>query len=186
MTAAEYREILHGGGTVQEKSEYRNMCSNDRGRTFENLIMEGCEAYARERRAIINKVYEPYRCIRILQDGKFIGQFTGRAEPDFKGVLRDGRAVAFEAKSTNKSRIQRNALTDEQTEWLETQQTMGALAFVCLQIRGEFFSVPWDVWRDMKTLYGKKFLMPDDMRDFQVRFDGAVKFLDYISGSKLD
>ena len=181
MTAAQYREMMQGGGTAKTKSDYINRCSNDRGRTFENLIMDGCEAYAREGRAIINKVYEPYRCIRILEDGKFIGQFVGRAEPDFKGVLNGGRAVAFEAKSTNKSRIQRNALTDEQMEWLEVQQTMGALAFVCVQIQGQFFSVPWNSWRDMKTIYGKKFLMPGDMKEFRVRFDGGVKFLDYVS-----
>ena len=140
MTAVEYRKMIEGGGNERATEErFRNRCSNDRGRNFENLIMKGCQYYAQSGRAIINKVYEPYRCIKILEDGKFIGQFTGRAEPDFKGVLHNGRSVAFEAKSTSKSRIQRNALTEEQMQWLAAQYSMGALAFVCVEIQGRFF-----------------------------------------------
>lgn len=168
----------------QKKSDYKNRNSNDRGRIFEDAIMEGCRRYATEGRAIVNKVYEPYRCIKILQDGKFVGQFTGRAEPDFKGVLKDGRAIAFEAKSTGKSRIQRNVLTEEQMEWLEAQQTMGALAFVCIQIRNQFFAVPWHIWRDMKSIFNKKFLMPGDIAEYELKFDGAVRFLDYMGGNR--
>lgn len=167
------------GEKPHKEDRYKNMCSNDRGRIFENMLMRACRGYADSGRAVINKVYEPYRCVKVLNGGKFVGQFSGRAEPDFKGVLSGGRAVAFEAKSTSKSRIQRNVLTAEQMEWLEVQQKIGAMAFVCVQIRDEFFSVPWEKWRDMKEIYGKKFLMPDDMREYEVEFDGAVKFLDY-------
>lgn len=49
------------------------------------------------------------------------------------------------------------------------------------KFRGVFFNVPWVYWRDMKETFGKKFLMPDDIPELEVVFDGAVKFLDYVS-----
>lgn len=186
MTVEQYRAMFVDKENAIPKNKYKNTCNNDRGHAFEQLILDGCTYYACDKRAVINKVYEPYRCLRILGDGKFLGQFTGRAEPDFKGVLCGGRAIAFEAKSTNKSRIQRNALTGEQMDWLEQQHQMGALAFVCVQISEEFFSVPWELWRDMKQKFGKKFLMPGDIRDYQVKFDGKLRFLDFITGNRLD
>lgn len=173
------------GGGIDEVS-MTNRCSNDRGRSFENLIMKGCQAYALEGRAVINKVYEPYRCIKKLKSGGFVGQFTGRAEPDFKGVLQGGQAIAFEAKSTKKSRMQHNALTDDQMRWLQIQEDMGAEVFVCIDIAGRFFMLPWKQWRDMKKIYGKKFLMPGDIEEFEVLFDGAVRFLDYAKGDRVD
>lgn len=187
MSAAEYRANIQIGVSDESANvQLRNRVSNDLGRAFENLIMKGCQYYALEGRAVINKVYEPYRCIKKFSGGKFTGQFTGRAEPDFKGVLRGGRAVAFECKSTRKSRIQRNVLTDEQMEWLQTQAKMGALAFVCIDISGRFFSVPWYVWHSMKDIYNKKFLMPGDILEYEVEYDGAVRFLDYVNGCIID
>lgn len=165
---------------------WRNKGNNDRGRTFENLIKKGCQAYESEGRAIINKVYEPYRVMRKLHNGEFVGIFTARAEPDFKGVLSGGKAIAFEAKSTKKSRIQRNVLTDEQMKWLQNQQEMGAAVFVCVDISGRFFMVPWHEWRDMKAIYGKKFLMPGDIEKYEVMYDGCVRFLDYTDGSRIE
>ena len=188
MSAAEYRALLEQYPPQEEKNaaRLRNYANSDRGRIFEHLLMKGCQYYADRRRAVIGKVYEPYRCVKKLDGGRFVGQWTGRAEPDFKGVLRNGQAIAFEAKSTKKSRIQQNALTEEQAEWLNIQDEMGALAFICVQIGDRFFSVPWLVWRDMRSTFGKKFLMPGDIERYEVIYDGAVRFLDYVSGTCLD
>lgn len=191
MSAEEYRNMLtreeNGAENIQDiPQRMRNRVSNDRGRAFENLIVKGCQYYAQRDRAVINKVYEPYRCIKKLEGGKFVGQFTARAEPDFKGVLAGGRAIAFEAKSTQKSRIQQNVLTTEQCTWLEEQLNMGALSFVCIEIQGRFFMLPWPVWRDMRKIYGKKFIMPGDIPEYEVIYDGAVRFLEYTNGGRAD
>ena len=106
--------------------------------------------------AIINKVNEPYIVTKKTTGNKFSGRFTGRAEPDFKGVLYGGRAIAFEAKSTQKSRIQRNAVTDTQMEW--TKRTEGFWSrYICGgKYTDKFYSVPFDV-DDMKTFTAKSF-----------------------------
>lgn len=191
MSAADYRAMISKGDSTEDpgggiEMQYRNRCSNDRGHAFENLIVKGCQYYAQRGRAVINKVYEPYRCAKKLDGGKFLGQFTARAEPDFKGVLKGGRAIAFEAKSTRKNRIQQDVLTKEQRAWLEEQDSMGALAFVCVEISGRFFMVPWKTWRDMKQIYGKRYLTAEDMPGLEVIYDGTVRYLDYTDGDRID
>lgn len=187
MTAAEFQNYINqnnsGGNDIEQIQ--RNRRSNDRGRSFENLLMKGCQYYQNRGTAAINKVYEPYICTKVLQDGKFIGRFLDRAEPDFKGVLDGGRAVAFEAKSTCKSSIQYNVLTQTQRDWLAEQAEMGALAFVAIDIQGRFFSIPYSVWADMKNIFGKKSLAAEDIAEYEVIFDGTVRFLEYESGGWL-
>lgn len=184
MTAAEYRNrIVNENG--DSKTALRNRASNDRGKAFENLLMKGCRYYQNKAAAVINKVYEPYICTKILQSGQFMGRFIDRAEPDFKGVLAGGQAIAFEAKSTQKSRIQYDALTTTQLDWLAQQEDIGAIAFVAVNIQNRFFSIPFGVWERMRDIYGKKYLVPEDIAEYEVIFDGAVRFLEYENGKTL-
>ena len=45
---------------------------------------------------------------------------------------------------------------------------------------------PFDVWDDMKNIYGKKFLMPEDIAGYEVKYDGAVRFLEYEDGTRVE
>lgn len=101
MTVDEYRALIDENRNADGEQILRNKKSAARGRAFESLLMRGCNYYRQKEVAIINKVNEPYIVTR-KNGNKFMGRFTGRAEPDFKGVLRGGRAIAFEAKSTQK------------------------------------------------------------------------------------
>lgn len=185
MTAEEYRALIDENRNADGEQVLRNKKSSARGRAFESLLMRGCNYYRQNGVAIINKVNEPY-IVTKKNGNKFMGRFTGRAEPDFKGVLRGGRAIAFEAKSTQKSRIQRNAVTDTQMEWLREQKKMGAVVFVAVNIQDKFYSIPFDVWDDMKNIYGKKFLMSEDIAGYEVKYDGAVRFLEYEDGTRVE
>lgn len=178
MRIKEYRQLT--GINSASNRTYTAFASNDKGRAFEEDILTACEFYKLQGIAIVNKVNEPYRVVRKLDGGKFIGIHIEHAEPDFKGVLKGGRAVAFEAKYTGKTRIQKNAVTETQEEWLEEQHGMGALSFVCVGIRDRYFSIPWEVWRDMKDIYGKKYLMPADIPEYEVRYLKGVMFLNRI------
>lgn len=186
MTAEEYRGLISWSENTDGEQVLRNKVSAARGRAFESLLMRGCNYYRQNGVAIINKVNEPYIVTKKTNGNKFMGRFTGRAEPDFKGVLRGGRAIAFEAKSTQKSRIQRNAVTDTQMEWLREQQKFGAVTFVAINIQEKFYTIPFDVWDDMKNIYGKKYLMPDDIQGYEVIYDGAVRFLEYEDGTRVE
>lgn len=109
--------------------------------------------------------------------GEFTGRFSKHAQPDFQGTLYGGRSIVFEAKKTTKDRITRNVLTDTQMDVLEKHSRLGALCGVCICIQDDFFFIPWNVWRDMKEMYGRQYLKPDDIEEYKVKFDGAVHFL---------
>lgn len=186
MTAEEYRALIDENRNADGEQVLRNKKSSARGRAFESLLMRGCNYYRQKGIAIINKVNEPYIVTKKTNGNKFMGRFTGRAEPDFKGVLKGGRAIAFEAKSTQKSRIQRNAVTDTQMEWLREQKKMGVVVFVAVNIQEKFYTVPFEAWDNMKKYYGKKFLLHEDIDEFEVIYDGSVRFLEYEDGTKVD
>jgi len=130
------------------------------GKQFEELIEYSCEAYAREGKAAIDKTPEPMRVIRSLNDGAhFTCVFEKKAQPDFKGTLKGGQAIVFEAKYTSNGLIRQDAVTDEQAKCLDLHQQLGAECFVMVCFSFESFCrIPWTIWATMKKLYGRKYI----------------------------
>ena len=160
------------------KQQYKNKMSNAQGQHFEREILAGCRMYESYGVASIDKTPEPFRVTsKNHSTGEFTGRFSAHAHPDFQGTLYGGRSIMFEAKRTGKDRMARSVLTDKQMEVLEKHSCLGALCGVCICIQDEFFFIPWDVWRDMKEMYGRQYLKPDDIEEYKVKFDGAVHFL---------
>ncbi len=163
---------------VKLRQQYKNRVNNAQGRHFEREILAGCRIYEQYGIAVIDKTPEPFRVTsKNRKTGEFTGRFGSHAQPDFQGTLYTGRSIVFEAKWTGKDRIARNVLTATQMEVLEKHRSLGALCGVCICIRDEFFFVPWDVWRDMKDIYGRQYLKAEDIKQYKVKFDGAVHFL---------
>lgn len=161
------------------RQQYQNRKNNAQGQHFEREILAGCKMYERFKIAIIDKTPEPFRVkSKNHKTGEFTGRFNTPAQPDFQGTLYGGRSIVFEAKRTSKDRITRNVLTDTQMEVLENHNKIGALCGVCISIQDEFFFIPWNVWRDMKELYGRKYITAADVDEYRVTFDGSVHFLD--------
>ena len=104
---------------------------------------------------------------------------------DFKGTLTGGRAVVFEAKHTDSDRIEQSRLTDEQVESLSTHHGLGAAAFVLVSVGlQDFFRVPWEVWRDMKDIYGHKHMKLAELEPYRVQYIAGV--LKLLEGVELD
>jgi len=166
----------------KEQRSFRNRMSNAAGHFFENFIQGGCEYYASVGKAVIEKVPEPFRVMK--KDARTqiaTVQFTKKAQPDFIGTLRGGRTIVFEAKKTDTDRIKFDVLTETQRKALEEHHKMGAYAGVCVGIKEQCFFVPWEVWREMKMLYGRKYLMQADIQEYRVKYKGAIFFLDYVN-----
>ena len=159
--------------------QYQNKVNNAQGHFFEGAIKAACALYSERERADVDKTPEPFRVMEKSRDGVFKGRFTARAQPDFQGTLAGGRSIVFEAKYTTTDRMKRDVLTKEQQDALERHAARGALAAVCAGIGDKFFFVPWQMWRDMKQLYGRKYVTAADLEPLRVRFNGAVLFLDY-------
>lgn len=163
------------------RQQYRNSVNNAQGHFFEGYIKAGCTVYHIQGRAEIDKTPEPFRVIKKNNDGTFLGRFIDHAQPDFCGTIAGGRSICFEAKYTTTDRMKRDVLTDTQMERLEAHEKAGAVAGVCIGIKDKFYFIPWVVWRDMKSIYGRQYVTEAGIEKYRVKFNGSVLFLDYIN-----
>lgn len=141
------------------------------GDYFENLINSTCVYYYDRGIAHIEKTPEPMKVLEAIsrRPGKFIACFEKAAQPDYKGTLKGGQAIVFEAKHTDADRIERGRLTQDQLEGLEKHHELGALAFVIVSVGlQKFYRVPWAIWRDMKSIYGRKYIKVDEMERYRI------------------
>ena len=84
----------------------------------------------------------------------------------------------FEAKSSEGDRILQRAVTPAQTESLNIHWAMGATVFVLVCMNREtYYRVPWEVWRKMKTHYGRLYMNLEELKAFEITFDLTLKFL---------
>lgn len=151
--------------------------SNDQGQMFERLIDQACLHYRVKGIAVIEKTPEPFRVKKKNSDGTFTGWFTGNAQPDYKGTLAGGQAIVFEAKMTGKDRIKRSVITDHQAACLDAHQELGALTGVCCMIKRTAAFVPWNVWKNMRQIYGRQYILEKELINFQVPTPGYIDFL---------
>ena len=154
----------------------RNRASGNR---FEELIEAACEYYDTEELAYIKKTPEPMRPIRQMSGGHFEAYYAKKAQPDFKGVLVGGRAVAFEAKHTETDRMQQSVVNEEQCKSLNRHMSMGAECFIMVSFDFRlFYKIPWSVWQAMKAIYGRKYITSEDVGSYRVAYrSGVLDFL---------
>lgn len=164
---------------------FKSRKNNIKGRLFEGYIEGACAFYKRVGRAVITKVPEPFRTTSTARDGTFTGRFIANAHPDFLGTLDGGLTICFEAKYTGTEKMQQSVITKVQWEALESYWNMGASAGVCVGIKDTFAFIPWDIWKDMKEIYGRKYLTEQDIERYKVRFlNGHCLFLDYFESKE--
>lgn len=156
------------------------------GELFENLISSSCQHYLEEGIAFIEKTPEPFHITSKGQDGVVSGYYAKAAQPDYKGILNGGKGVMFEAKFTETDKINQRVVTDTQSENLTIYQKFGAICFVLVCIQFEhFYRVPWDVWTDMKALFGHKHMTMDELAPYKIKHSiNLIAFLDGIENKE--
>lgn len=157
--------------------------SRQAGAYFENMIEASLRWYEEKGVAAVIKTPEPMKPLgKPNQRGQFLACFTKAAQPDFKGTITGGRSVVFEAKHTENDRIEYGRLTDEQVDQLERHYKLGAAAFVLVSFGlKDFYRIPWPVWRNMKEIYGRKYLKPAELEQYRVQYiAGVIKLLEGI------
>ena len=96
-----------------------------------------------------------------------------------------GRSVVFEAKHTDDDKIEYGRLTHEQIEALSQHHKLGAAAFIMVSVGLEnFYRVPWEVWRDMKQIYGRKHMKLEDLEPYRVQYIAGI--LKLLEGVEID
>lgn len=168
--------------TKEQLNSLRGYNSKIAGETLESIIDIACEYYESEKIACIEKTPEAFRVTNKRQSSKgfiFEGVFTKKCQPDYKGTLKGGIAVCFEAKHTDSEDIKQNRVSKEQWNRLETHWQLGAKTFVLVSIKmQDFYRVPWNIWRDMKGIYGRKYMNMAALEEYRVPYsNGTLQFL---------
>lgn len=162
----------------------KGLQSKRAGEHFENMIAASLLWYKDKGVAFVEKTPEPMRPLRPPnRQGQFLACYTKAGQPDFKGTLTGGRSVVFEAKHTDSDRIEYSRLTDEQVEKLNTHHKLGAAAFVLVSFGlQDFYRIPWEIWRDMKAIYGRKHIKQPELEPYRVQYiAGVLKLLEGIA-----
>ena len=145
------------------------------GRQFEARLDAAFEYYRAQGLAAIEKTPEPMHPVRNLGGGQFVAYFEKKAQADYSGVLRGGRAVVLEAKYTSAHRIEQSRVTYEQSRFLEERQALGAWCYVLLGFRtGNVYRLPWVLWRDMKDSFGRRHVTEEDISELRVPAQGLI------------
>lgn len=150
------------------------------GSFFEKMIDAGCQYYEERGIAKIEKQSEPVHYIRPYgAHGQFIANYAKKSGVDYKGTLRGGLAVCFEAKHTDSDKMLRSRLELHQLEYLKVHHFLGARCFVLVSFNlTDFYNVPFLVWENMKAIYGRQYLKRDDLEEYRISNTGRVlKFL---------
>lgn len=163
--------------TASTASIYRSMAgarSRAEGAAFENLINDACLYYLNRGEADIEKTPEPMKPLGGAdRSGRFLACYTKQAQPDYKGILRGGMAVTFEAKHTDSGKMTQDRVSYAQSLRLASTERFGGVAFVLCSFSGKrFYRVPWAVWFNMKEHFGRKYITPADVEAYRLKFGG--------------
>lgn len=165
---------------MMDERHYRAVLTGRRSRAageqLERMLEASCQHYRTRGEAEIEKTPEPMKQLGPKdRKGHFSACYTKRAQPDYKGTLKNGRSVVFEAKHTDGDRLQQSVVTPDQEKRLDSHMALGAECFVMVSFGfQEFFKVPWEVFRTMKEHYGRKYITPEDVQEYKVRYIGGV------------
>lgn len=158
------------------------------GDLFEKLVEEACAVYRSAGIALIEKTPEPFRVTKRLSDGRFEGHFAAQAQPDFKGTLRDGQSIVFDAKHTDGDKIALSRLSDTQRDDLLCHDSFGAAAGVLMGF-GTFHTIfawiPIKIFLDAKKENGHLYWSVEDVKPWEVYYShGIVDFLQKAEAAK--
>lgn len=141
------------------------MGQGNRGMAFEKLINLSNEMYQREGVALINKRPTPVKVLKMVYGRVKDGYYESKSTVDYDGVYK-GRAIAFEAKSTNEmNRFDLKNIAQHQLDYLDKAEKMGAICFFLIGFSKDqsVFAVPLSIIQSyVRMSKGKKSIPRSD------------------------
>lgn len=151
-----------------------------KGKAFEDRLSDTFEYYRETGFMSVEKTPEPMKPIKSLGNGRFIACFEKKAQPDYKGILKGGREILFEAKFTTSEKMEQSRVKKEQAEYMTEHQNLGARCYVVIGYTGGgVYLIPWSVWDNMKEHFGRKYVKESDLEKFKVQtaWNGTLMLL---------
>lgn len=151
------------------KRQLLGKLAKERGKQFEARLDKSFAYYAERGYAIVEKTPEPMRPTKSLGNGKFIAYYEKQAQPDYKGTIKGGRTIMFEAKYTADERMEQSRVLRQQEEYMDRHTALGARCFVLVGFHtGNVYRIPWVIWRSMKEHFGRKYVKESDLEEYLV------------------
>lgn len=151
------------------KKQLQGAKNRAEGKAFEERLDASFAYYASRGYALIDKTPEPFKVIKRLEQTRFIGCYTKRAQPDYKGVIKGGRMVVFEAKYTSTDRITQDRVSDAQWSYMNSASDLGARCYVIIGFHtNTVYRIPWSLWTSMKEVFGRKYVTEQDLKQYQI------------------
>lgn len=155
--------------------DWKGALARDLGGGFEDRLNQAFAWYGAQGLAHVEKTPEPMKIAKSLGSGRFVAYFEKKAQADYSGVLKGGRAVALEAKFTTGPKLEQCRVTPRQAAFLDQRQALGAWCYVLAGFgTGNVYRVPWVAWRDMKAVFGRKYVAEGDLEAFRVPARGLT------------
>ena len=143
--------------------------NREEGQLFEAVLDRTFAYYGEKGYAKIDKTPEPFKIIKRLEQMRFIGCFVKRAQPDYKGTIKGGRSVIFEAKYTSTDRITQDRVSEAQWSYMDRATELQARCYVIAGFHtNTVYRIPWSVWTDMKEVFGRKYVTEQDLKQYRV------------------
>lgn len=184
MSIDEYKKLVQKENNYKSpKRQLQGKINRELGKCFEDQIEDISEAYKLNKLAIIEKTPEPMKILRHIENGHFETVFTKSAQPDFKGTIKGGKTVVFDAKFTESDRITYQALSDYQREMLLSYDELGAMAFILVGFfDGSMYKIDIKQWSCMKQNFGRKYIKQIELDEFGMKIrksqNGIMDFLE--------
>lgn len=122
------------------------------GDAAETLFHAACEAYAVHGMASVFKRPTDYRVVRRLIKGGFACVPVTAGGCDYAGVMRGGRALLVEVKSSTSARMPIFArqgvamIKPQQASQLSEWHDRGALCLVVVKVQDDWWAIHWPEW----------------------------------------
>ena len=150
------------------------------GKAFEDKLDKAFAYYKATGFAQIDKTPEKMKVIRSMNRGHFECCFDAKSQPDYKGTIKGGRSVMFEAKYTTSDRITSERVNDLQWKYLDQAAALGAFCYILAGFKtGNVYKIPWEIWAKMKEYFGRKYVTEKDLRQYLVQpsWNGLLQIL---------
>ena len=187
MSIEEYKKLVNTSYAKVKNPDrqLQGKINHALGESFETIVEGICDYYEMNNLAKIEKTPEPMKVLQHIDNGSFKATFTKAAQPDFKGCMKGGRTVVFDAKYTSSDRIRYQVLSDYQREALLQYHNLGAISFVLVGFStGEIYKIKIETWKDMKQIFGRKYILKQELDEmlFAVNKDknGILDFLELL------
>ena len=155
------------------------------GALFESYIENACKKYLELDIAYIEKTPEAFHVSQSNRDGTFTGYYKKKCQPDFKGILCDGTGIMFEAKHTDTDQIKQCVVSEHQWNSLDKYEKYGAKCYVMVSMQfTDYYRVPWTVWKNMKALFGHKYMNKEDLQEYKLKW--TLQMIHILDGIELE